>query len=178
MDNTIEILRMIGNWVIYPGVIAWVTIKIAKFHFEKDVKTKYLLAKDTVANGIIDSCCGMLLNMWELANIKLWVSNGQMQANSPEVNQRRETALTNFHNFLQQSYKQLGQMGLYYGPELYDSIAQLQSEWNDMVNEDNFSEFEKWDEYRRKKIIPVLQQAHKELRDTVFDKIKSFRLYF
>ncbi len=173
----IEIIRMIGGWIIYPFVVALVSIKIAKFHFEKDIKKQYLLAKDKVANDILNSLCGMLLNMWELANISRWIANKQMQENSPDVIQRRQTALNNFHNFIHQSYAQLGQMGLYYGIEIVDLIAQLQSDWNDIVNGNNFTAFENWDEYRRQRILPILQRVHIELRNTVFDNIRSFRLY-
>lgn len=173
----IEIIKMVGGWIIYPLIIALISIKIAKFHFEKDIKKQYLIAKDKVANDILNSLCGMLLNMWELANINRWIVNKQVQADSPEIVQRRQVALKNFHDCIHQSYLQLGQMGLYYGTEIVDLIAQLQSDWNDMVNDNNFATFEKWDQYRKEKVLPILQRVHIDLKNTVFDNIKSFRLY-
>lgn len=175
--DALEIIKMIGGWVLYPLAVAHVSIEIAKFHFRKDIKKQYLLAKDGVAREIINSLCGMLFNMWELANINRWIANGQMQDGSQEVTQRRQVALQNLHQFTMTSYQQLGQMGLYYGTEIVDLIAQLQSELNDMVNENNFSVFEEWDEYRRQRILPILERVHIELKNTVFDDIKSFRLH-
>lgn len=178
MENlNLEVLKMIGGWIIYPLVVAYISVEIARFHFEKDIKKQYLLAKDKVANGLLNSLCGMLLNMWELANINMWIAGGQTQRNDPQMAQRRQTALNNYHNFIQQSYSQLGQMGLYYGTEIVDLIAQLQSEWSNMVNENNFQVFENWDNYRRQRILPILQQVHVELKNTVFHRIRSFKLH-
>jgi len=111
----VELIKTIGYLIIYPIAAVWVSISIAKFHFEKDIKKQYLLAKDKVANDILNSTCSMLVSMWELANINTWVVNGQIPADDPNTIQQRQTALNNFRNSIGQSYSQLGQMGLYYG---------------------------------------------------------------
>jgi hypothetical protein len=61
-------------------------------------------------------------------------------------------------------------MGLYYGTKIVDRISQLISDLNDMVNSNNFSAFDKWDNFRRKKLLPILNKVHKELKYTVFDR--------
>jgi len=177
MDNAIEVIKAIGYLIIYPVGIAWISIQIARFHFEKDIKKQYLVAKDKVAIDIVNSLSGMLLNMWELVNINTWVAAGTMRAEDPNTIQRRQAALDNFHNFIRQSYTQLGQMGLYYGTEIVEPIAQLHSELNEMVNNNDFRLFENWDSFRRQRLLPILERLHIELRETVFDRVKSFHLY-
>ena len=100
MDNAIEVIKAIGYLIIYPVGIAWISIQIARFHFEKDIKKQYLVAKDKVAIDIVNSLSGMLLNMWELVNINTWVAAGTMRAEDPNTIQRRQAALDNFHNFI------------------------------------------------------------------------------
>ena len=175
----VELIKTIGYLIIYPIAIVWVSIRIAKFHFEKDIKKQYLVAKDKVANDILNSTCGMLLNMWELANINKWISNGEMKADDQKTIERKEAELNNFYKFTAQSYSQLGQMGLYYGTAIVEQIAVLQSELNAMINNNNFAAFknEDWDNFRRQKLLPILQLVHNELKETIFDRVKSFRLY-
>ncbi len=48
---------------LYPFVGLYVALKLAKFHFEKDIKKQYLLAKDKVATDIINQLCIMLRAM-------------------------------------------------------------------------------------------------------------------
>jgi len=172
-------IKDVAAWVICPMVFAYASIKIARFHFEKDMRTKYLIAKDAVANEILNSLCSMLVNMWEMVNIKSWIANGSAQATDPAIVQRSVAARNNFYSSITQSYLQLGKMGLYYGTEVVDLIAQLQSDLNFMVIDDNFSEFEKekWDDFRRKRLLPILHRVHVELKNTVFVEIKSFSLY-
>ncbi|HLE17490.1 MAG TPA: hypothetical protein VI728_04300, partial [Syntrophales bacterium] len=102
---------------------------------------------------------------------------GTMRAEDPNTIQRRQAALDNFHHFIRQSYTQLGQMGLYYGTEIVEPIAQLHSELNEMVNNNDFRLFENWDSFRRQRLLPILERLHIELRETVFDRVKSFHLY-
>lgn len=40
--------------LLYPFIGLYAALKLAKFHFEKDIKRQYLLAKDKVATDIID----------------------------------------------------------------------------------------------------------------------------
>ncbi len=176
MDYVFDIFKTMG-WIIYPCVLAYTSLQIARFHFERETKIKYLHAKDKVANDIINSLCEMLLSMWELANINHQIVQGQVDPRDQDVIIKKETAVQNFYRYASISYKQLGQMGLYYGTKIVDDIAQLQSEWNNMVNENDFSAFENWDTYRRTKVLPVLQKIHDELRNTVFNKLRSFRIY-
>jgi len=173
----IEIIKLLGGWIIYPLVIAYTSIRIAKYHFEKGIKRRYLLAKDKVANDILQSLCQMLLSMWDLVHINNGIANGQIQETSQDIQQRRSNALQNFNNATRQSYLQLGQIGLYYGTEIVDQIAQLQSDLNNMVGNNDFGVSENWDQYRRERLLPLLQLIHTDLKETVFDKIKSFRIY-
>jgi len=62
---------------------------------------------------------------------------------------------------------------------IVEKISEFQSELNNMILEKNFEVFsmDKWGDYRRKKILPVLNELHTELKGTVFDGVKSFRLH-
>lgn len=172
----VDLIKAIGLTVISPVLVAYMTIRIAKFHFEKEIKTKYLLAKDKTATDVLNSLCLMLTSMWDMANINSWIQQGTASQDDPNIIRQRQTARDSFHNAIKNSYMQLGAMGLYYGIGIIDLIAQLQSELNNMVNSNDFSAFENWDEFRRGRLLPVLQRVHEELRDTVFEKRKSFRL--
>jgi len=46
-----EAVRMFVSTIVYPLVGLYVALRLAKFHFEKDIKKQYLLAKDKVANS-------------------------------------------------------------------------------------------------------------------------------
>jgi hypothetical protein len=177
-ENLIEIIKLAGGWIIYPLIIAYVTIKIARFHYEKGIKSEYLHAKDKIAHDLIATLSGMLTDMWVLANIKSSIVEGRVQENNPEIIQKKQAALSNFYTLITQSYNQFGLMGLYYGTEIVEPLAKLQTEWNEMVNKDDYSKFDTWDKYRKDVILPILQRVHVELKNTVFDSIKSFRIYF
>ena len=174
----VDLVKAIGLSIISPVLVAYMTIKIAKFHFEKEIKTKYLLAKDKTATDVLNSLCLMLTSMWEMVNINFWIQQGTASQDDPNIIRQRQAARDNFHNAIKNSYMQLGAMGLYYGTGIIDIIAQLQSELNDMVNNNDFSAFENWDEFRRNRLLPVLQRVHEELRNTVFERTKSFHLIF
>ncbi len=170
------IIKTIVFGLISPIIVAYTTIQIAKFHFERDIKTKYLIAKDNTATNILNSLCLMLISMWELANINLQIQQGSITNNNPEIIQRRQVSLDNFNRATRESYLQLGLMGLYYGTEIVDLIAQLQSELNNMVFNNDYRTFDDWDNFRRIRLLPILQRVHRELRNTVFERTKSFRL--
>ena len=171
-----EIIKAIGFAIISPVLVAYMTIQIAKFHFEKDIKTKYLFVKDKTATDIVTSLCIMLTSMWDIANINSWIKNGKASKDDAAIIQKKQVATDTFHKVTKDSYLQLGLMGLYYGTEIVDLIAQLQSELNRMVFEDDFTEFDNWDNFRKEKLLPILQKVHDELRNTVFEKTKSFCL--
>jgi|GEM_PF-1918569 len=170
------IVKTVVFGFISPIIVAYTTIQIAKFHFEKDIKTKYLIAKDNTATNILNSLCLMLTSMWELANINLQIQQGSITNDDPKIVQRRQASLDNFNRATRESYLQLGLMGLYYGTEIVDLIAQLQSQLNDMVVNNDYRAFDDWDNFRRSRLLPILQRVHRELRNTVFEKTKSFRL--
>jgi hypothetical protein len=123
----IKIFKLIGIIIIYPGFFLIVSLKLAKFHFEKDIKKQYLLAKDKVANDLIISMTNVLHAMWERYNIKNLTETG------PNLEGKRQTAYILFKKNLQQSYIQLGQMGLYYGTDVVEDVAKLQDEWAELL---------------------------------------------
>ena len=165
--SNVEVIKTIAFAIIYPMVVACVALRIAKFHFEKDRKVEYLRAKDKVATDLIKQICVMLIAMWEMVNIDHRIAKGDK---SPELPQRKQQAYTNFYKAITDSYLLLGLMGLYYGPKIVEEISQLQSDLNDMVNSNDFAAFNEWDNFRRKRLLPVLNRVYKELKYTVFDK--------
>ena len=68
MPIDLEISKIVG-FIIIPTMTASVTVYIANWHFKKDTKKQYLLAKDKVANDLIISISNMLISMWALAHI-------------------------------------------------------------------------------------------------------------
>jgi hypothetical protein len=86
----IEVIKII----VYPVLVTFLTITIAKFHFEKDRKVEYLRAKDKVAIDLIRCLCNMLTHMWEMVNIDRWVANGN---SNPDLPQKRLQARNNFY---------------------------------------------------------------------------------
>ena len=173
---TVEIIRTLGFAIISPILLAYTAIKIAEFHFKKEIKTRYLTAKERTAIDILNNICLMLTSMWEIVNINNWISSGAVTNNDPNINQRRQTALDNFQRATRESYLQLGLMGLYYGTEIVEPVAQLQSDLNTMIQTNNFDDFNNWDNFRRERLLPILQRVHIGLKTTVFEKPKSFRL--
>lgn len=162
-----ETMKIFGYTIAYPVIVSFTALKLAKFHFEKDIKKQYLLAKDKVARDIINQVCIMLKFMWEMVNIDNWIARGDK---NPELPQRRQQAYADFHKAIIDSYSLFGIVGLYYGSSIVDEIAQLQSDLNDMVNTDNFVTFDEWDKFRRKSLLPILNKVYKELKYTVFDR--------
>ena len=113
-----------------------------------------------------------------MANINSWIQQKTVSDDDQNIITQRQTARNTFHQAIKNSYMQLGAMGLYYGAEIVDLIAQLQSDLNGMVNNNDFSAFEDWDNFRRSRLLPILQRVHQELKNTVFERTKSFRLIF
>lgn len=175
----VEALKTFGYIFFYPLMVATMTIKIAKWHFEKDNKTKYLHAKDQVANDLVNAITKILTAMWDLSHTQQHITEGRAEGTNQNVVNFTQTALQNIKQATMESYTHLGRAGLYCGSELVEKVSMLQSDLNRMVSENNFEVFnmDNWDEYRRGKILPVLQAIHDDLKNTVFDRIKSFRLY-
>ncbi|MDP2904808.1 MAG: hypothetical protein Q8O22_00725 [Candidatus Omnitrophota bacterium] len=162
-----DFVKTVAYTVIYPILISFLTYRIAKFHFEKDRKVEYLRAKEKVAMDLVNQVCLMLAAMWEMVNIDRWIIKGNKDQTLP---QRREQARANFYQSRNATDLSLGLMGLYYGTRIVDKVSQLISDLNDMVNESNFKDFDSWDVFRRKRILPLLNKVHKDLKYTVFDR--------
>lgn len=175
-----ELLKIVGYIFIYPLMAVFVSITIAKWHFEKDTKIQYLAAKDKVANDLNVAITNMLIAMWNLAHIHKMIEKGALNANDPNVINAIQNSLKDVHKNTMDSYPHLGKAGLYFGTHILEKVAQFQSELNNMVSNNNFEVFnnmDAWDNYRREKILPVIQDIHDELKGTVFDSIKSFHLH-
>lgn len=153
--------------VLYPFVGLYVALKLAKFYFEKDIKKQYLLAKDKVATDMINQLCIMLRAMWVMVNIDSWVTKGNAD---PGLPQQRQEAYADFYKAINDSYPLLGLMGLYCGVKIVDDISELQSDLNEMVNANTFTAFDEWTQFRRKRLLPILDRVHKELKYTIFDR--------
>ena len=171
-----KFIQSVGLTIISPLVAAYTAIIIARFHFEKENKNKYLLAKDKTATDIINSTCSMLINILEIVNIDSWIANGSASLEDSNILTRRQNALNNFHQATLNSYVQLGMLGLYFGTDIVESVSQFQSDLVEMVNSQNFDQFRDWDNFRRTRVLPVLERLHNELKETVFPKTKSFRI--
>jgi flagellar biosynthesis component FlhA len=180
MPSDLELFKTVGYFFIYPLLVGVVSISIAKWHFEKDIKKRYLLAKDTVANELIDAISNTLVEMWKLANIYRAIEAEKLSKENPEVISAIQESLEEVNKNTMDSYQHLGKAGLYLGTNIVEKVSQFQSELNNMIYNDNFTVFlnnDTWDKYRREKILPVIQELHDELKGTVFDRMKSFRLY-
>ena len=165
---------------VYPLMLIFVSITIAKWHFEKDTKKQYLAAKDQVANDLNVAVTNMLIAMWNLANTHKLVDSGVLDGNDPQVVKNIQDSLMEVHRNTMESYPHLGRAGLYFGTNILEKVAQFQSELSNMIKNNNFEVFnnmDDWDNYRREKILPVIQEMHDELKGTVFDGVKSFRLH-
>lgn len=160
-----EIIKAIGTFVIGPFVFLYVSLKIAKFHFEKDMRKQYLIAKDKTANEMLTSMTEMLLAMNDVYNATRIVTDDDKKKDFSY-----EDARDRFWFHLRKSYLQLSQMGLYHGTEIVEEIAKLQDEWSDKINNNNFDFLDKWEEYRVNRVFPLLEKLHTELKDTVFGK--------
>ncbi|HIJ78820.1 MAG: hypothetical protein OEY01_07085 [Desulfobulbaceae bacterium] len=174
-----EFLKIFGYIFVYPLMVIFMTTKIAKWHFEKDIKKQYLLAKDSVANELILAISNMLVAMWDLANTDKLIKDGKLDGQDKNVLNNIQNLYNKIHENTMASYLYLGKAGLYFGTNIVEEISEFQSELNNMISENNLEVFsmDRWGEYRRQKILPVLNQLHAELKGTVFDGIKSFRLY-
>ncbi len=164
-----EIIKVFAYTIIYPLVIWFTAFKLAKFHFEKGIKEKYLLAKDRVATDITNYLCIMLKAMWEIVNIDSWMASGNK---NPDLAQREQQAYQTFHKAVLDSYSSIGQMGLYFETKIVEEVSQLQSDLNYMVNDNDFKVFtaKSWDDFRRKRLLPIMKKVNKELKYTVFDR--------
>lgn len=171
-----KVIQSFGLTIVSPLVAAYTAIMIARFHFEKDNKNKYLLAKDKTATEIINSTCMMLISLWEIVNIDTRMANGSVSLQDSNIASRRQNAINNFHQVSLNSYSQLGLLGLYFGTEVVEPIAQLQSDLTDMVNNQDYAQLRDWGNFRRIRLLPILQRVHDELKETVFPKAKSFRI--
>jgi hypothetical protein len=151
----IEVLKGLGSWIIYPLVGAYVALKIARFHFEKDIRTQYLLAKDKIANQILELICYQLSQMWEVFNLKNWEEWYKSQNKEDELKERKNKAYEEFYSKIHEAFPVLGKMGLYYGTDIVDKVSELQTEWNEMMNKEDMSKFEDWSQYRRERLLPL-----------------------
>ncbi len=102
-----------------------------------------------------------------MVNIDSWVTKGNTD---PGLPQQRQQAYADFYKAINDSYPLLGLMGLYYGVKIVDDISELQSDLNEMVNANNFTAFNEWTKFRRKRLLPILNRVHKELKYTIFDR--------
>jgi len=160
-----EIIKAIGTLVIGPFVFLYVSLKIAKFHFEKDMRKRYLIAKDKTANEMLTSMTEMLLAMNDVYNATRIDTDDDKKKDFSYENARDR-----FWSHLRKSYLQLAQMGLYHGTEIVEEIVKLQNEWSDKINNNDFVFLDKWEEYRVNRVFPLLEKLHRELKDTVFGK--------
>ncbi len=172
----VEAMKMVGMVLVISVLLAYATIRIAKLYFEKDLKAKYLAAKEKTAMDILNSLSAMLTFMWEMADIDKRIQKNNALKDDPSIIKQQQTARDNFHNAARNVYLQLGNTGLYYKTEIVDSIAQLQSELDNIVLNSNFSLFDNWDEYRRNRILPIFQKFNDDFKNVLFEKIKAFRL--
>jgi len=115
-----EIIKAIGTFIIGPLVFLYVSLKVEKFHFEKDMRKQYLLAKDNTANEMLTSMTEMLLAMNDVYNATKMITDDERIKNFSY-----ETAINRFWFHLRQSYLQLARMGLYHGTEIVKDIAKL-----------------------------------------------------
>ena len=118
----------------------------------------------------------MLISLWEIVNIDTRMANGSVSLQDSNIASRRQNAINNFHQVSLNSYSQLGLLGLYFGTEVVEPIAQLQSDLTDMVNNQDYAQLRDWGNFRRIRLLPILQRVHDELKETVFPKAKSFRI--
>ena len=164
-----EIIKIIAYTIVYHVMGLVVALKLAQFHFEKGLRERYLLAKDKVATDITNYICVMLKAMWEMVNIDGWIASGNK---NPDLPQKRQQAYITFHSAVSDSYATLGQMGLYFDTGIVEMVSQLQSDLNSMVNKNNFEPFtdKNWDNFRRKRLLPIMKKVNKELRYTVFQR--------
>lgn len=180
MEITPELIKTIGYIFIYPFMAVFVSTTIAKWHFEKDTKKQYLAAKDKVANELNVAISNMLIAMWNLANTHKLIKSGVLKGDDPKVINTIQKSLMEVQKNTMDSYPHLGKVGLYFGTDILEKIAEFQSELTNMITDNNFEVFnnnDAWGNYRREKILPVIQQLHDELKGTVFDGVKSFRLH-
>ena len=171
-----KIIQSIGLTIVSPLVAAYTAIMIARFHFEKENKNKYLGAKDKTATDVLNSTCSMLISLCEIVNIDSWVANGSASLQDQNTLGRRQNAINNFYQASVSSYPQLGSMGLYFGTDIVELIAQLQSDLISMVNDQNYEQIRNWDNFRRIRLLPILERVHVELKETVFPRSRSFRI--
>jgi len=172
----VEAIKMVGMVLIVPVLLAYAIISIAKLYFEKDMKTRYLLAKEKAATDILNSLSAMLDSMWEMADIDMRIKKNNALKDDPGIIEQQQKARDNFHNAVRNSYLHLGATGLYYKSDIIDSIVQLQSELSNMALNNNFSVFDNWEEYRRNKVLPIFQGLNEDFKKVLFDKVKAFRL--
>ena len=179
MQSDYELLKVIGYIFIYPIMVVFMSISIAKWHFTKDIKKQYFSAKIKVATDLNIAISNMLVAMWGLAHIHQLIKSGKEDGNDPKVIKRKQDLLCEIQKNSMDSYLHLGQAGIYFGINIVEKVSQFQSELNYMISENDFKVFDQgnWDNYRREKILPVLGEVHKELKGTVIDGVKSFRLY-
>ncbi|HAV42166.1 MAG TPA: hypothetical protein DCW97_07195 [Acidobacteria bacterium] len=161
----VEIIKAVGAFIISPIIFLYVSLKIAKFHFEKDMRKQYLIAKDKTANEMLTSMTEMLLAMWDVYNAT------KMDTDDKRIKDLScENARGRFWFHLRQTYLQLARMGLYHGTEIVEDIAKLQDEWSDKINNNDFKFLDTWEEYRVNTVFLLLEKLHTELKDTVFGK--------
>lgn len=175
-----DLLQTFGYIFIYPFVAAFVCVTIAKWHYEKDLKKQYLAAKDKVANELNIAISNMLVAMRNLANTHKMIKVGTLKADDQKVIQSIQNTLMEINKNKMDSYQHLGKTGLYFGIDILEKVSKFLSELTNMVNNSDFDVFnnaDAWDNYRREKISPVIQQIHDELKGTVSDNVKSFQLH-
>jgi len=157
----------------------WATLRIAKYHFEREIRTKYLLAKDTIANEIIEILSWQLSQVWELYNLKYHYEWFKNEGKEQEFKNRRTKAYEEFFQKIFSSYPVLGKMGLYYGTEFVEEIASLQDELKnimiDLYQGKDAKQLDDWENYRKQRLWPLLNKVHVDLKDTVFNK--KFKRY-
>jgi len=175
-----DLLKTFGYIFIYPFMAAYVCITIGKWHYEKDIKKQYLTAKDKVANELNMAISNMLVAMWNLANTHKMIKEGTLKADDPKVIQSIQNASMEINKNTMDSHQHLGKAGLYFGIDILEKVSKFQSELTNMVNNSDFEVFnnvDNWNNYRREKILPVIQQIHDELKGTASDNVKSFQLH-
>ncbi|MFH1371392.1 MAG: hypothetical protein ABII09_08930 [Planctomycetota bacterium] len=167
------------KWIFYPLAGLWATLQIAKYHFEREVRTKYLLAKDAIANQIIDILSWQLSQVWELYNLKQHYEWFRNKGKEQEFESRRTKAYEEFFQKIAGSYSILGKMGLYYGTGFVEEIALLQDELRNMIIDlydgKDVKQLDDWENYRKQRLWPLLDKIHADLKDTVFNK--KFKRY-
>lgn len=173
-------LSKIAGYIFIPLMTALVSINVAKWHFEKDTKKQYLSAKDKVANELIIAISDMLIAMWNLAHTHNSIKSGKLNSADKIAIDTINNLIMEVNKHIINSYPLLGRAGLYFGTNIFEKISQFQSELANMITDNNFEVFnnmDSWNNYRREKILPVIQEMHEELKGTVLDGVRSFRLH-